>query len=80
MGQKHRFTPAIDNSDVYIDGTEISHRMQKIERQRQDGTWEVRGYVEIHTHRVIFDDSDVEDISVGVTVRINPKREKANGP
>ena len=51
----------------------MPHRHQNIERQHADGTWETIGYVEIHLHRVKVDERDIEDISVGVTVRINPK-------
>jgi len=60
-------------------GRTLPHRHQHVERWEPDlqhpdgGVWERVGYVEIHLHRVKVDETDIEDISVGLTVRINPK-------
>ena len=74
MSDQYRFATAGDSSETYSDGTILPHRMQAIERKKADGSWENDGYVELHLHRVKRDDTDIEDISVGITVRINPKR------
>ena len=77
MSDKYRFTKAVDSFQTYSDGTEVPHRMMVIERQKPDGTWEGCGFLEVHLHRVIRNLEDIEDISVGITARINPKVHKA---
>lgn len=71
----YRFSLPKDHAKNYVKSGETHpSRFQWVERQRAgSGEWERVGYVEIHTHRVKMDETDVEDISVGVTVRINPK-------
>ncbi len=73
---QYRFSSPRDGIRAYIrSGEEHPHRFQWIERSTGDGRWERLGYVEIHTHRVKIDETDVDDISVGLTVRFNPKKE-----
>jgi len=70
-GPIYRFS---DPHDKLAGAAEMPHRHQWIERRRPaSGTWERIGYVEFHLHRVKVDATDELDISVGVTVRINPK-------
>jgi hypothetical protein len=71
---RYRFGTPKDTLETYASGDEVPHREQSIERQRPDGSWEKVGYIELHLHKVIRDATDLEDISVGVTTRINPKR------
>lgn len=75
-GESYRFGEAKDSIETYSDGVTVPHRQQMIERSVDGGViWRRVGYVEIHAHRVKRDATDVEDISIGVTVRINPKIE-----
>ncbi len=70
---QYRFGVPEDSTQTYSDGTVVPHRMQTIERQRPDGSFETVGEIEIHLHKVKRDASDIEDLSAGITVRINPK-------
>ena len=72
----YRFGKPVDTFQSYSNGAQVPHRMSPVERKRPDGTWENIGYVEIHLHRVNRNEKDVEDVSAGVTVRINPKAKK----
>ncbi len=74
MSDIYRFGAAKDSTESYADGTSVPHRLQDVERQHPDGTWEVVGYMEIHIHKVTRGLTDVEDISFGLTARANPKR------
>ena len=69
----YRFGTVKDSQETYSDGTTVPHRIQSIERQLADGTWQNLGYIEIHIHNVNRDNTDIEDVSAGVTVRVNPK-------
>lgn len=73
----YRFGPDKDSSEIRAAGDVVPHRMFSYQRQRMDGTWEVIGYVDAHLHVVKVDETDREDVSVGVTVRFNPKIEGA---
>ena len=81
----YKFLEPKDSVDEFDSGDVVPHRYQEIQRceqapgkQRpQNKSFQpcmVIGYVEIHLHRVKVDDADLEDVSVGSTVRINPKR------
>ena len=74
MADVYRFGEIADDFETYLSGDIMPHRMQYIERQKPDGVWERLGYVEIHLHKVKRDETDAEDISVGITVRVNPKK------
>lgn len=70
---QYRFAKTVDSNEK-SSGYHLPHRLQAIERFNViAGKWEKVGYVEIHLHRVLRDERDLEDISVGITVRINRK-------
>lgn len=73
MKPTYRFAPPKDGREH----TGLPNRLSWIERLSGD-TWLRVGYVQVHLHDVAFDEEDeLEDISVGVTARINPKRQRA---
>lgn len=78
MADVYRFSLVKDEDETYSDGTVVPHRFQYIERQKVSPdnvtTWEKVGYIEIHLHKVKRDETDVEDISLGFTGRVNPKK------
>lgn len=74
MINQYRFSQPKDDFQKYSTGASFPHRHQDIERWNGIG-WEVIGYIEIHLHKVKLNSSDIEDISAGITVRINPKNE-----
>lgn len=72
--QKYKFGKTRMRIQTYKEGTEVPHIMIPIMRlEGTPGRWKKIGYVENHLHRVKVDDTDYIDISVGTTVRINPK-------
>ena len=74
MADRYRFGQPIDSMETYSTGEMHPHRMQILERSTDNGaTWQGVGYIEIHTHRVVRDAADVEDISLGFTGRVNPR-------
>lgn len=73
MPDVYRFAVPSDELETYSDGTVVPHRHSWIERQLGDGTWERIGYAEIHLHKVKRDATDIEDVSLGFTGRVNPK-------
>lgn len=78
MPDVYQLSLAKDEDETYSDGTVVPHRFQWIERQHVSSdniiTWERVGYIEIHLHKVKRDETDIEDISLGFTGRINVKK------
>lgn len=73
ISDQYRFGKTADSAENHGD-YRLPHRLQTIERLNSEtGKWEKVGYVEIHLHRVLRDERDVEDVSVGITVRVNRK-------
>ncbi len=73
MADRYRFGEVKRHDQTYKDGTVVPHAMVPIYRMTAS-RWRRVGYIEIHLHRVRRDDTDVEDISIGVTARVNPKQ------
>jgi hypothetical protein len=73
MSDKYRFRAPVDETREYPDGTEVPHRFSAIERERDDGTWEVVGYAEILLRKVPRGgEYDAEDVSIGFSGLVNP--------
>lgn len=70
----YRFGESKDDTVVYRDGTVVPTRTFSIEMWNSTTQeWEIVGYSNTHLHRVKIDSTDLFDISVGQTTRINPK-------
>lgn len=70
----YRFGESKDDIVEYRDGTIVPTRTFSIELWNSTTQeWEIVGYANTHLHRVKVDNTDLFDISVGQTTRINPK-------
>jgi len=72
--QNYRFGPIKDQFQEYSDGSVVPSRTFSIEMWNETSQqWENIGYANTHLHKVKVDSTDVLDISIGTTSRINPK-------
>lgn len=70
----YRFGPVTDKDVTYSDGTVLPSRTFPIERWNSTTQeWEFVIYANTHMHKVKIDHTDELDISIGSTLRINPK-------
>lgn len=72
--EQYRFGESKNNLVEYSDGSIVPSRTFSIERlNATTGEWETIGYTNTHLHKVKVDDTDMIDISIGHTDRINVK-------
>ena len=56
----------------HIDKRGMPHIKTSIQ-QKIGSRWRTIGYIENHLHKVKIDETDIVDISIGHTGRVNPK-------
>src|SRR5215216_31198 len=73
--QVYRFGQTIMKNVTYSDGSVVPTATMSIERLNQTSQkWEIIGYTNTHLHKLKIDTTDMVDISVGHTDRINIKQ------